>query len=63
MHLSNGCSAKDALKLIKIIFKRIKLRENNYANKSTDKRNVFLRGYTSPIIIGKFSLGVKTPQL
>ena len=33
----------------KIIFKRIKLRKNNYANKSTDKRNVFMRGYTSPI--------------
>ena len=31
-------------------FKRIKLRKNNYANKSTDKRNVFLRGYISPII-------------
>ena len=36
--------------LWKIIFRRIKLRKNNYANKPTDKRNVFLRGYTSPII-------------
>ena len=43
-------------------FKRIKLRKNNYANKSTDKRNVFLRGYTSPITFEKFLPGVATPQ-
>ena len=40
----------------------MKLRENNYANKSTDKRNVFLeRVYKSNNTFGKFSFGVKTP--
>ena len=49
--------------LQKIISKEIKLRENNYANKSTDKRNVFLeRVNKSNNIFEKFSLGVKTPQ-
>ena len=33
-----------------IPFKEIKLRRNNYANNSTDNRNVFMRGYISPII-------------
>ena len=43
-------------------FKEIKLTGNNYANKSTDKRNVFLeRVNKSNNIFGKFSLGVKTP--
>ena len=41
---------KSLQNLWKIIFKGIKLRKHNYAIKSTDKRNVFLRGYTSPTI-------------
>ena len=37
--------------------------ENNYENKSTDKRNVFLERVNRPNnIFEKFSLGVKTPQ-
>ena len=49
---------KTCSKFMKNHFKRIKLRKNNYANKSTDKRNVFLRGYTSPIIfLESFHLG------
>ena len=54
---------KEALKLMRTYFKGIKLRKNNYANKPTDKRNVFLaRVYKSNNIFGRFSLGVKTPQ-
>ena len=37
MHLANGCNAKEAPKLMKDHFKRIKLRKNNYANRSTNK--------------------------
>ena len=44
-------------------FKGIKLRKNNYANKPTDKIIVFLeRIYKSNDNLGKFLLGVKTPQ-
>ena len=44
-------------------FKRIKLTKNNYANKSTGKRIVFLeRVYKFNDNLGKFLLGVKTPQ-
>ena len=45
--LSKGCSAKEALKLIKIIFKEIKLRKNNCRNNSTDKRNGLGKIYKS----------------
>ena len=63
MHLSNSCSAKEALKLMKNHFKRIKLRKNTYANKPIDKRIVFLeRIYKSNANLGNFLLGVKTPQ-
>ena len=38
-----GVVQKEALKLMRTYFKGIKLRKNNYANKSTDKRIVLLR--------------------
>ena len=51
MHLPNGCSAKEALKLMKNHFQeKYSSGKNTYANKSTDKRIVLLREYTSPII-------------
>ena len=46
------------------LFKRIKLRKNNYANKSTDKELFFFeRAYKSNNTFEKFPLEVKTHNI
>ena len=46
---------------MKVHFERIKLMKNKYANKSIDKKIVFIkRAYKSKYIFGKFPLEVKT---
>ena len=59
MHLSNGCSIKEAPKLMKTHFKRIKLRKSIMQIKPLIK-NCFVERVQKPNnILGKFPLGEK----
>ena len=62
MHLSTGCSAKDAPELMKNHYKRIKLRKTIMQINPLIKTCFIERVYKSNNILGKFPLEVKTPQ-